>query len=246
MIVSVFAGLFLVLAACGFDQNTLPRTSSKTSKLVTLSTTQPSIVIDGHSQLKEMTRATLTGTTLVNTSNGQELLTLLVACALRNDQSITVPQADNDLLFLGEAGLAPDWANGPLNEEGQHWVSACVLSHLNNENVTVPISMRGTNCELTPDQDEKQEWPVEEGAFFGNIFTSANKPIQWNACKGTGQVTVERTCARPDPSRPGLTLCGFVFAGDCVVVCKRHSEHYDSCLLRNHKFREVITVFVTN
>jgi hypothetical protein len=57
-----------------------------------------------------------------------------------------------------------------------------VLTHFSLEGLPVVISLRGSqSCSKTL-KEEREQWIVEEGAFFGNLFTSG--PIRWFACKG--------------------------------------------------------------
>jgi hypothetical protein len=124
----------------------------------------------------------------------------------------------------------------PLTAEGQGWVSACLLSHVSEGEVSVTISLRGPHAQLATTADERAGWPIEEGAFYGNVFKPLDQPIEWFACRGEGQAAgefgglVDRDCAEPDPANPGRTLCGFTFAGDCGTfsakpVCEQFSEH---------------------
>jgi hypothetical protein len=83
--------------------------------------------------------------------------------------------------------------------------------------------------------DERARFPVEEGAFYGNYFTPLDQPIEWIACRGEGQASgefgglINRDCTEPDPAQPGLTKCGFNFAGDCGTfsaepTCEKFSD----------------------
>jgi hypothetical protein len=92
---------------------------------------------------------------------------------------------------------------------------------------------------LKADAAEREKYPLEEGAFYGNVFVPLDQPIVWIACRGADQAAgefgglVDRDCAEPDPAHPGLTVCGFTFAGDCAsftgetgdAVCEQFSEN---------------------
>jgi hypothetical protein len=158
---------------------------------------------------------------LLATTDGQELLSLVVSCAVPFGITLvgTVNGAEFDL--FGEVGLAPQWLSSRLERVGQHWVSACMFARVNDLEVVIPISMRGSHHELATSAAERAEWTLEEGAFFGNAFGPLNQPLQWFACRGRDKAVsdagelADRICAAPDPANPGFTRCGMIFAGDC-------------------------------
>jgi hypothetical protein len=164
-------------------------------------------------------RFSLTATDLIESDGGREVLTYLVSCALAD--GITLVGADshgNQYEFFGEIGLAPRWLDHPLNRTGKEWVSACLFARVNMHGVAVPVSARGPSTALTSTPDERANWTLQEGAFYGNFFTSPGQPINWIACRGRDSAQAQlrlRECAQPDPANPGKTLCGFNFAGDC-------------------------------
>jgi hypothetical protein len=183
-----------------------------------------------------LTANMLTAGELLKTEDGRELFGFIVSCALPDDITIEATVAGTTFEFPGELGLAREWMHHPLDDDGQGWVSACLFSRVSAHEVAVPISARGPTRHLRTDADERAGWPVEEGAFYGNFFVPVDQPIQWFACRGAGQAAgeggglVDRQCAEPDPAHPGLTLCGFNFAGDCGTfssepVCEDFSEH---------------------
>jgi hypothetical protein len=118
--------------------------------------------------------------------------------------------------------------------------------------------------------DEAELYSVQEGAFFGNLFTD-DGPIDWNSCRGEGQASGEfgglvlRDCAEPDPDDPEKTLCGFNYAGDCAdyspefptpYACRSfdgedgsygecHAGEGDGHWPGLKTYREVITVYVS-
>jgi hypothetical protein len=184
---------------------------------------------------------------LLATADGQEVLNFLVSCALRADQTlVAILQDGTELDFFGDVGLAPEWIHRPLNQIDKGWVSACMFSRVNNHDVSLPISFRGPTHALATTPDELATYTLDEGAFYGQLFTPGNDPINWIACRGrdnTGTPTgglADRDCARPDPANPGLTLCGFKFAGDCAdftpppnrFACRRQTSgtFYVDCL----------------
>ncbi|MEO8700645.1 MAG: hypothetical protein ABI867_11405 [Kofleriaceae bacterium] len=180
---------------------------------------------------------------LLGTPEGREVLSFIVSCAVKEGETLVADFEGNHYEFFGELGLANKWLTHRLDDKGKGWVSACLFSRVNASNVPIPISLRGTHQQLTVDPEEADAWTLEEGAFYGDYFTPPNQPIDWNACRGRAQAAgesgglLERDCAEPDPAHPGLTLCGFKYAGDCGDfathhACKRFNEdgtYYTKC-----------------
>jgi hypothetical protein len=164
---------------------------------------------------------------LLATSDGQEVLTYLVSCALPSGTDLTAPDGT---VYSGEIGVAPEWLNHPLDSSGQRWVSACMFSRVSDKDVAVPISMRGPTKVLTPDASEIAAWTLQQGAFYGELFGPASTSIEWVACQGTDEPAArgaDRICAQPDPANPGFTMCGFIDAGPCGGV-RAHNVQFDT------------------
>jgi hypothetical protein len=222
---------------------------------------------------------TATAADLLSTADGREVFSFLASCALPANVTLQATVGGTSIEFVGDIGLAPQWLNHPLDHQGKGWVSACMFSRVNAHDISVPISLHGPSPALTVTRDERAQYTVEEGAFYGELFTPDDQPIHWIACRGEGLASgvtgglAERDCAKPDPAHPGLTLCGFTFAGDCGEfardqACEAFSERgqfYRRCHaspIRGHGhghdadrddeddgghdgvFREVITTFV--
>lgn len=215
---------------------------------------------------------------LLESAEGQELLAFLISCALPEGESLVAPDLSfpgaPDIEFFGEIGVAPDWATEPLDANGRRWVTACILSRVNDNGVSVEISIRGPNAALASTPGELATWSVEEGAFYGDIFGALNKPLEWYACRGADQAAGEtgglndRDCTEPNPANPGHTMCGFIYAGDCAdfaapknkYACEAYSDdgYYENCETKarpnfnhlhgktksNKGYRQVITTFL--
>jgi hypothetical protein len=180
---------------------------------------------------------------LTSTADGREVLSFVVSCALPEGLTLEARVGGATFEFAGELGLAPEWLDRPLSSEGQGWISACLFARVNAHDVSIPISLRGPTRALAVGQDERADWPLQEGAFYGDVFTPAGQPILWIACRGEDQAAgevgglIDRDCTEPDPAHPGLTQCGFIFAGDCGTfsaepVCEEFSERatlYQRC-----------------
>jgi hypothetical protein len=158
---------------------------------------------------------------LLATPGGREVFAVLVACALADDMTLVATVGGKQFEFTGEMNLARQWLFTPLDRSGQGWVSACVFAKVNAHDVSVEVSFRGPRLGLDTTRNERRDFTVEEGAFFGNLFVPLDRPIDWFACRGEGQAAgefgdlVDRDCTEPDPAHPELTQCGFNFAGDC-------------------------------
>jgi hypothetical protein len=159
---------------------------------------------------------------LLATPDGIEVLTYIVSCALPPDEQLVAPDGT---VFVGGIGVAPEWLDQPLDEDGQRWLSACLFSRVSDLDVTVPISLRGPNSGLVLSPGENTEFTLQQGAFYGNLFTQQDQPILWEACSGADDdaaVANQRICASPDPANPGFTLCGFNYTGQCQSTNDNH------------------------
>ena len=224
---------------------------------------------------------------ILSTPEGRELYAYMMSCALRAGVDIhaTIPGAPdscpgcspNDTpytcqseqcVFSGGLGLAPKWIDHKLNKKGQRWVSACLFARVNAYVTAQSISLRGNHDALTISIDEAENYSVEEGAFYGQLFTPEDEPIAAYACMGEDQASGEtgalnlRDCTEPDPNDPAHTQCSFNYTGECAdfspdapseYACKtRKDGYYDNCHDRpglgqwrkTKNYREVITVFV--
>jgi hypothetical protein len=172
---------------------------------------------------------------LLGTAEGREVFSVIVACALPESIVLEATIGDTTFDFSGNIGLVPDWLVRPLSIDGQRWVSACIFSRINGDDVAIPISVRGPNPALAADADERAAFTLQEGGFFGNYFTPKDDPIAWFACRGAAQARgetgglVNRDCAEPDPKNPSLTQCGFNYVGDCgtfdaVHACEQFAD----------------------
>jgi len=136
--------------------------------------------------------------------NAIDFVKYAYSCAMRPDQSLTLTINGVDHTFTGQLGLAPEWGldGGSCNQACQRWVSACMLARVNAYGVKVNISLRAPAFAAGSDEDtrtkllalgptEAADFPLREGAYYGNIFagalqsdgTATNAP-QYNACAG--------------------------------------------------------------
>ena len=175
----------------------------------------------------------------------RELLRYIVACALKPDQSFDFSWTDtadavHDEHYVGQLGLAPEWATGPLDKEGQEWVTACLGAKVNYYGVHVTISVRSGEqpLKLHPFSDELDDFPHIEGAFWGNLW--APQPYM-NACYKPSNVNNSRAQQRDCASGhllPDGTVeeCGIInVVGPCSSVCKKFSwsrQYFEDCTQR--------------
>jgi hypothetical protein len=119
------------------------------------------------------------------------------------------------------------------DETCQRWVSACLLARTNAYGVRVQISMRapetapqGIRDALAVTEQEKLDFPLREGAFYGNLFQTTPPP---DGVAGPLENTpVFYACAGPGSNIPEITkrFCSsqgndgpIDVTGRCVQVC---------------------------
>lgn len=154
--------------------------------------------------------------TLAADPSSQTSLAYLVQCALPAGASVHVETPAGSLDFDGLIGLAPEWADAPCDVACQEWVTACMLARINAYGVHFSLFARGAHPELAPEgPDELAEaarYTVEEGAFYGNMFTD---PPRVFACRGRGEDPLAltlRACTLPG------SRCGIEVVGPCGPV----------------------------
>lgn len=158
----------------------------------------------------------------------RQLLSYTVGCALTTSQSVSVIWVDSDFVFhvetyRGLLGLAPAWATGPLNAtSSQRWVSACLAARVNKYGVAVDISLHGAADGLGTTADEGAAYPMLEGAFWGNLFTSSPALFACDDPAGDDNArSASRVCAAGVLDGSGtLTGCENIQrVGSCTNAC---------------------------
>lgn len=237
--------LAVLISSCADD-----KINTESASILTLSFAKPELVTDHLNAVATAARhavataqfvVSLDAADLMITEDGRALFSLLVACALPSDVILTTTIDGFDIEFFGEMGLAPQWLQRQLIRTEERWISSCMFSRINMHNEEIVVSMRGDRRQLRTSHDERVEFPLQEGAFWGNMLAES---LDWHACRGEGlKMTplpgglIDRDCAKPDPLDPQKTMCGMRFAGDCSDVCdsqRRHCEHSS----------EIITTYV--
>lgn len=178
---------------------------------------------------------------IAQTEPGREFIRYLADCALCAGDATFADVEGQHYEFPGAMGLAPQWLHRPLTEDEQRWVSACILARTNHFGVEVQISLRADHNPSSPLQitdQERQEFTLHEGDFFGNLF--ADTPA---AAVALGGATPEqrhdpvfqlRVCAVEDPNATPiagqkLSRCRFIMTGDArdPEAHTLNGQHYD-------------------
>ncbi len=154
---------------------------------------------DGGVVLEAVTASKLAGPA------GRDLLKYVATCALPAGEELV---AGGDRL-AGFYGLAPEWATESCDAECQHWVSACLLAHVNANGQSISISLRGDHPELRTTPEALQQFTRPEAAFYGNVFRRQAHAC-WAAYDDNEQRLAGRVCGQIDGG------CGFVITGECA------------------------------
>ena len=158
-----------------------------------------------------------------NGADGELVLEYLLSCAFPAGVTFRGPSFDGSLRdYVGGIGLAPHWAARKLTLTEKGWISACMISRVNVNAVPIEISLRGPHRALGTSDEEAALFNVEEGAFYGDIFTG-EAPIQAFACSGTRigptETGGDRQCATAGDGT-GTTPCDMRYTGTCATVCR--------------------------
>lgn len=158
---------------------------------------------------------------LIQSQDGRQLLGYIAKCALGWDDKLNVSYQGSTYHFEGGVGLASNWKDGALTASEKRWVSACLLAHANAFGIQVPLSLRGDHPALATTPEEVVQYPVEEGAFYGDLFEESGSAAMF-ACPGLGfkdaceaesnEWLDVRVCAMGAGS---VSECGFYVPGDC-------------------------------
>jgi hypothetical protein len=159
---------------------------------------------------------------LIQSEEGRQLLGYVMKCALGWDDVLSASYQGSTYLFDGGVGLATNWKDRALTATEKRWVSACLLAHSNAFGEKVPLSLRGNHPALATTPEEIKNYPVEEGAFYGDLFQASGSAAPMFACSGLGSKDVcelesnewldVRVCAQGAGS---VSQCGFYVPGDC-------------------------------
>ncbi|MDQ3368876.1 MAG: hypothetical protein M3680_25915 [Myxococcota bacterium] len=218
--------------------------------------------------LNKIALNTIAAADLLDSAENREVLEYLISCAIPSGVTLEGTAADGvTYSFGGSLGLAPRWDTRRLTLGERRWVSACMLARVNNGGHSILISLRGPHNALTVTAAEANEYYLEEGSFYGDIFTPAGEDPVFLACRGSDLVAGEldstfalRQCTQPT-AEGSTTLCGMTYAGDCAdhgsawACTTATGSFYERCHATpsttgtwdegiTNRYEEVITVFV--
>jgi hypothetical protein len=170
------------------------------------------------------------------------LLKYTVGCAFTTSQSFSFSWTDSKKVvhnetYQGLLGIAPAWATGPLDLNGQQMVSACLAGRTNYYGVQVTISMRSLQDPLHTlvNSSEVTAYYEVEGGFWGNLFAATP---YLRACYTTSNVansrSYKRDCAAGHLNADGtISPCGMIqILGPCESYCKTLNgagQYYPDC-----------------
>jgi hypothetical protein len=186
------------------------------------------------------------------TQEARDVLAYAVGCALENTQSISFTVGGIEYSDAGGVGIAPDWTTSPLSTTQAAWVSACVFAHANELSRVIWISVRGDQASLATTAAEQAQYPLEEGAFWGNVFVDLGTIAGYScegvdrSANGTDAELSERECAQWDGITGSNTSpCGLGYAGLCSSVCSTATAPYAGCsFLGDAASATVVTTFL--
>ena len=105
----------------------------------------------------------------------------IIGCALPETSTVGVTIQGGTVELRGRTGLAPQWEDGPCDVACQEYVTGCFGFSVNFYGLPV---IANVSAKVIPfDPMVKELVPVEEGAFFGNMF---QVPHRLYACSGRG------------------------------------------------------------
>ncbi len=166
-----------------------------------------------------------------------------VSCALPEGANVSVTVEGKRYSYPGQLGLAPQWGerNGSCDGACQRWVSACMLARVDFTGEERMISVRGDNKALKPEPREIRDYPVREGAYYGNLFVEGQPRY---LCVTPGATQDVRVCG------PSLKDCPMTVVGSCDDVCQPGSyRSFEDCRTSARgryasTYNETITVFL--
>jgi hypothetical protein len=174
-----------------------------------------------------------------------DFLKYTVSCALNSNQSMTL-QLEQPVVLNGSLGLAEDWVRRGIEVADQERVSACLSARVNFLGAHVNISIRGRGLD-PPDADEIAEYTLQEGAFWGNIFSDPEPELfacTENTNRENSYATL-RFCSTGFPVPDGSFIsCGPLRnVGSCNNWCEVNPAHPDEFKVCG-RYQEVLTVYL--
>ena len=182
---------------------------------------------------------------LETTADGRKVLEYIAKCSLRATDTLRFEYDSVTYEYPGALALAPDWETRGLTDQERGLVSACLIATVNAFGKSVQISARAYG-HVSADDAERAEYPVLEGAFFGDVF--GDEGLKAYSCQGSEQdiarahseARLDRVCAE-SPS-----VCEVTYVGRCRDVCDRfHPDHgWSKCWADGVRHDETISVYL--
>jgi hypothetical protein len=151
--------------------------------------------------------------------------------------------------WSGLLGLAPGFAAGsaPTTAEKQ-LITACLAAHVNVYGVSVPISINGYRADgnsLGHAPDEWTTFPLDEGAFFGNVFDGQGVFVCQRHGTFTSDKSSVRACVQDTTVVGPSSQCAPLYnVGTCSEVCSSWSstnKAYQSCTWNGVTYKPMST-----
>jgi hypothetical protein len=184
------------------------------------------------------------------------LMRYLVRCAVPAGQnrSFTDPQTGELYTWTGNLGLAPGWASGsPASLTEQQVITACLLAHVNQSGMNLPISVLGRDAQgnLIPyTHQELMTYSVHEACFFGNLFTPQGMYFGTDRNYRNRDVLLTRACSVSadgtlDRYQSAALHCApLQFAGSCLQRCQvdmQGGPFYKTCTYNGVTYPAITT-----
>ncbi|MCG8419324.1 MAG: hypothetical protein MJE77_15430 [Proteobacteria bacterium] len=174
---------------------------------------------------------------------GRDLLNYVARCAFPRGVSLVAEWDGHEYVFPGLLGLAPEWETRRLSASEEHIISACLISHVNAYGASLPISLRSAGW-LDMDDEERQDYPVYEATFFGNVF---GPELETYACVGDHpDLAFSLAPDRELRVCSDNTDCDVFSVGRCRDVCEIRTDEYgwSHCWAGDRRYDETISVFL--
>ncbi|WP_225412904.1 hypothetical protein [Stigmatella hybrida] len=174
----------------------------------------------------------------------------VVRCAVPEGQTrtYTPPSSTQTYTWQGGLGLTPGWAGGqPISLAEQQLLTACLAAHVNKYGVSILISVLGktaTGQSIPYTATEIQDYAIQEGCFFGNIFTGQGIFYGNDSHLLKDKETSARACVLSSDHPESMNACSpMVYTGPCEQLCTRepHAPFYTACTWKGVTYRPITT-----
>ncbi len=162
--------------------------------------------------------------------------------------SWTNPKTKVTYAWPGLLGLAPGWSSGrAATEPEQQVVTACLASLANRFGKSVQISVLGrsaTGVAIPVDATELATYSIQEGCFFGNLFTNEGVFVGLDHQNWSSKYSSVRACALDANVSGASAECPpFFQVGYCKAICTPDASNtfYESCTWNGKAYRPIAT-----